>query len=113
MKMLTLFLLFYSLLGVGCSSHSSKTQVALPKITIDLDHLPSLTYKDLFCATELIPLETTDNHLLGIVYPLLTEEYIFMRDNTQQQASCFNKEGKLLFNIANQGSTPHQYKEFL
>lgn len=107
---LHIFYLLICLICINCKSKDSDSSAVLPKISIDLDHIQSVSYPDLFSGIELIPLETTDSNLLGIIYPIFTEDYYLMRDNTQQQVAAFDKNGKLKYKIANHGAAPNQYR---
>ena len=93
----------------NCCHSKETTHSDLPNLKIDLDNLPSISFQDLFSEIELIPLETTDSTLLGIIYPFFTGSHYFMRDNTQQQLVAFDTNGIFLFKLANQGNGHKQY----
>lgn len=105
-----ILILTICLLYANCKSKDNDTFINLPKITIDIDKLETIKFHDLFSTMELIPLETSDSCLLGIIYPLLTENLYLMRDNTQQQISVFDKNGKFKYKIAHRGAAPDQYR---
>lgn len=106
---LFLFCAILSLICINCKPkgfHSSD----IPHILIDIDDLSPIAFSDLFSEAELIPLETIDSCLMGIVYPRFTDNYYFMRDNRQQMAVAFDENGKFKFKISNQGDAPDQYR---
>lgn len=105
------YLIYAILLTFLSGCHAKRvSQENVPVIRIDIDALPSITVGDLFSEIEIVPLETSDSTLLGMVYPLFTSSYYFMRDNTRQQLVAFDTAGKFAFRICNQGRAPEQYR---
>ena len=112
----TLFVLpvwFLILYGCESSSSSPERDLAENVITIDDSELDE-QYKasDIFENLTLIPLETTDESLIGSINKILIiDTVIYIMDAKSKAIMLFNTKGKYITKIVRRGAGPNEYIE--
>lgn len=111
--MKNLIKLFFWLLVFICSC-GKKTSIDIEKIyqiPVDPQESLELKFSDFFDTTLIVPLEVTDNSLIGEVSKVITtEEYIYVLDRTiAESLFLFNYQGKLLRFFSGTGGGPGEF----
>ena len=111
MKHIHKFLLFgISLLAfVACQEKTTPANLSgvdrIPIYDPDISHADSLINEH-----ELIPLETTDDCLIQSVHQLhVTDSFMYVVDGRMKDIFIFDRQGKYLNKISNQGQGPDEY----
>lgn len=107
------FLLLVVLLS-GCANHPKQPDSDVKLLTIDWKHISdAMDYSFMVEDSVLmIPLETTDECLIGEVTKLIYQnDLIYIADNTSQSVFVFDKFGKLKTKIHVVGNGPGEYTE--
>lgn len=83
---------------------------------ITIDEIPEnagLKYSEVFDSIKIIPLETTDESLIGRIDKVIYHDNrIYVMDQVlSKSVLAFNSDGKYLFNIGNNGKGPGEYDE--
>ena len=100
---------------LSCSGSGTAEQIAdglVPADTVvytaDLDTIPS----GVICGLEWIPLRGSRNGLFGNISKLIVRDSLLVViDRPNCKAVAFNKQGDLLYQIANRGQGPEEYLE--
>ena len=81
-----------------------------PVLSVDITQTNPPSLFDIFKKIEIIPLETTDNSLIGgagsTVY---YNGHFYIHDSLSKSFYCFNEHGKFIKIIANEGQGPQEY----
>ena len=116
MKCINLFkslvLLFCLLIFIyGCNSNSQKNDLAENVITISDSELDDKhRASDIFESLVLIPLETTDESLIGNINKIvIIDTLIYILDAKSKAIMLFNTKGKYITKIACTGAGPNDY----
>ena len=78
----------------GCQNKVKKSNLEM--IPVDMDRAREVGVSDVFSEIELVPLETSENNLMGSVYPMVYRNRYFMRHNQPEGVSCFDSSGHFL-----------------
>jgi len=116
MKQISLLLGFSFLLAQFCAGQElpSYSLKDVP-IVVNIDSVKGISHEVLkFSNTRYIPLETTDDCLIGDIYKvLIRDNRIYVADYDKAMALfVFDMEGKFLFKIAERGQGPREYVSF-
>ena len=109
MKLLNLLLLLLICLSCTHSKQPTGDEV-LKQISVDLDNPQNASLLDYFQNIELIPLETSDDVLIGRLTELIYHQnnYYFL-DAQQFIVYTFDENGKFMSKIAKRGQGPADY----
>lgn len=85
-------------------------------INLDLDHssrTSNLRMSSLFSSVKIIPLQITDNSIIGTIDNLqVTDDKLFVLDKINANSLfVFDMKGKFLFKVGNKGLGPGEYSE--
>ena len=69
----------------GCQNKVKKSNLEM--IPVDMDRAREVGVSDVFSEIELVPLETSENNLMGSVYPMVYRNRYFMRHNQPEAVS--------------------------
>lgn len=106
MKSLIANALFAFMLA-SCSAGTSSDVLEIDLLDIDMDTVAYSVFVD---SIEYIPLETTDECLVGEVTDLaLAGNHLFVFDAKQQEVWSFDRSGKYVGRIGRQGEGPGEY----
>ena len=92
----------------GCQNKVKKSNLEM--IPVDMDRAREVGVSDVFSEIELVPLETSENNLMGSVYPMVYRNRYFMRHNQPEGVSCFDSSGHFLYRIDQQGRGENEYR---
>ena len=92
----------------GCQNKVKKSNLEM--IPVDMDRAREVGVSDVFSEIELVPLETSENNLMGSVFPMVYRNRYFMRHNQPEGVSCFNSSGHFLYRIHQQGRGENEYR---
>lgn len=99
--------LLFILCLVGCKNvYSPEFKHVLKINPVAIDH-PK--FEDMVKSLEYIPLETTDQSLVGEVTTLVVADNRFYINSDRKSILCFSEDGKFLFKIGNKGRGPGEY----
>ena len=85
-------------------------EVDYPVLSVDITRLNTPSVFDIFEKVEIIPLETTDNSLLGhIVRMDYYKNHYYIRDLQGESLFCFDENGKFVRKIGKEGQGPEEY----
>jgi hypothetical protein len=89
-------------------SCGTKDDPNIIKLFIDIDDIQEMNYSDIFDSYEIIPLETSQDILIGEIDKVLfSDDLIFVLDKRiTKTVFAFGKEGKFRFKITSQGFGP-------
>ena len=99
----------------GCNNTSTKTSDTNDGLEITYvnpdDKSDVLFISEMFCDLELIPLETTENSLIGEISRILIhDEKIFILDeDVSESVLVFNMDGSFKYKISASGNGPNEY----
>jgi hypothetical protein len=106
-----LLLIFF----VSCNNNKKEAVDTTDTLSIDLDKISSVNFSDLFTKIEIVPLETSDESLLGgrlNWYYNEKENDYFSFDIQQEIMYCFDENGKFKFSSEHlKGAGPGEYAE--
>lgn len=108
-----LFLKFYFLLVVGCTSNRND-RICERQITIDPEQaLDSILFSEIFDEIVYTKITTDDNFLIGRIDKLvISDEYIFILDrNLSRSVFCIDKSGNKVFEIHRLGKGPGEFAD--
>ena len=110
MRKITCFI--FSLFLLSCNNQRISYSLENVPILIDFNAIEDVQVQ--LRNIRYIPLETTDESLIGAPYKvLIRNERIYVGDFTSAQALfVFNMEGEFLFRIARRGQGPGEYRSF-
>ena len=79
--------------------------------TEDLKEMPGFKYEDLLDSCTYIPLETSNEVLLGNIHQLkVTKNHILVSDYNNDALFVFDRQGKFQNNISRRGRAPGEYQ---
>ena len=98
----------------ACQQQNKKNTISeCDIITIDVNKVDILNYDDHFCSTKMIPLETTQESLIGEIGKLyITDEHILIFDSKAMNLLLFNSDGLFIRKIGVKGAGPDEYQFF-
>lgn len=105
---LSFLLCMFCLLGCKQTdvNHSSKEG----SISIDMDHLPEVSFYSIFSKMELFPLETTDESLIKMNgKPILHNNNLYIYDDMLKVIHIFDLDSKYIHTINKYGNGPGEY----
>jgi len=112
-----LWVIFLCLCFVSCRNNNESVSISAEgQFVLNFEAQTSSTFFSVktFGEIELIPLETTDNCLIGHSPEMfLDDAYFFIQDRQQQVIFRFDKEGKFINRIGRRGGGPGEYTEIL
>ena len=113
--MKTYSLLFWTgliLISNSCKNRSTPTEVPA-QATININDAQTMNYQPLLDSINYIPLETTDQSLIGNIGKIyITPSNILIFDSKQTAILLFDKEGKFIRKIGQKGRGPEEYLFF-
>ncbi len=113
--MKTYSLLFWTgliLISNSCKNRSTPTEVPAQAI-ININDAQTMNYQPLLDSINYIPLETTDQSLIGNIGKIyITPSNILIFDSKQTAILLFDKEGKFIRKIGQKGRGPEEYLFF-
>lgn len=106
--MKNLYLVMFSAFMLSCSESELKHSSSL--IEVNVSSKLKLEFTDIFESVEIIPLETTDDVLIGgITKTLIVDDLIFvLNKSATNNIFCFDKSGKLIFKKESEGMGPNE-----
>jgi hypothetical protein len=108
-NLIYLFLVFV----VSCHDNKKETDGAIETLSIDVDKISAVDFSELFTEIEIVPLETSEESLLGNSIKYAYNEKLncyFIFDRQQETLFCFDENGKFQFSSAHlKGSGPGEY----
>lgn len=111
MKKLLVLLAILSFSIISCQHNQSKKDDAL-NINLSNPTKIDLNMSTFVSDIQYIPLETTDENLIGNINQLLlTDDKIIVVDQKTASIFFFNHKGEYLYKIANKGVGPGQYTQ--
>ena len=82
-------------------------------INVDVNKVDILKYDDHFCSTKIIPLETTQESLIGKIEKLyITSDHILVFDSKMMNLLLFDTDGHFIRKIGMKGNGPGEYNFF-
>jgi hypothetical protein len=104
------YIVVFLLIFIGCtSSENNIGSNVIKTIKCDFSTFTGIDSELIFKKSKFISLEAKDGKLLGQINKVqISKDQIFC--STKNNISVFNLEGKFLFEIANKGEGPSQYK---
>ncbi|MDR2120652.1 MAG: 6-bladed beta-propeller [Tannerella sp.] len=108
-----LYIILALIMVVACNQRNSRMQESVT-VKIDLGATPNresaTDFQKHFSIDKLIPLETSDSSLLGVISQVIVSgENIFILDMLQNSIFRFNIDGNFTGKISHQGQGPHEY----
>ena len=111
MKESFILLLFLSLFIVGCQ-HNQVNEDNISSVDLTSPVQKRLNMSEFVSRIQYIPLETSDDNLMGNIDQLLfAHNKIIIVDNKTASIFFFDDQGKYLYKIAKQGVGPEEYTE--
>jgi hypothetical protein len=110
-KIENIILLLLIFIIIGCGSSDKEKHTAKNIITLSDDELDK-QYKasDIFADITLIPLETTDESIIGYVSKMvIVDSVIYILDGQTKSLLMFDMQGHFLSKIHNVGNGPNEY----
>ena len=105
----TVFFVFLIVILFACHSEH---EVDYPVLSVDITKMNVPSVFDIFEKIEIIPLETTDNSLIGGegvgIIDFYNNHYYILNGSTQS-FFCFDEHGKFVRKIGNRGLGPQEY----
>lgn len=80
-------------------------------INIPEDYEQNICSDALFESVDLVPLETTEECLIGRVDRLLICDSLYLINDTRQRVLVFDRTGKFRYQIGKRGGAPNEYLE--
>ena len=102
----------FILLLVSCESEKTKTDIDIEHIVIvnEAEFNSKRIASDIFSEIKLLPLETSDNFLIGDISKIVpVGNSIFLQDNKDKSIVQFDRGGKFLKKIRRHGRGPGEY----
>ena len=115
MKNVKLFFILVTILySTGCSKKEQPHNKTIDdNIIINIDNATTLNPKENFYEVCCIPLQTSQNSLIGEISKLyITNEYIIVVDQKYNNLLQFNKNGQFIRKIGAKGQGPNEYIMF-
>lgn len=111
-KVLELLILLFLIILTSCHPSSKNNQNNGTSINLSNPVHKTLNMSTFVSDIQYIPLETTDENFIGNVNQLLiADDKIIVVDQKTASIFFFDRKGKYLYKIANQGVGPEQYTE--
>ena len=106
----TVFYVFLIAILFACRREK---EVDYPVLKVDITRLNTPSIFDIFEKIEIIPLETTDNSLIGGEAGNLDfyNDHYYILDGRTESFFCFDEHGKFVRKIGNRGQGPQEYNE--
>ena len=108
-----IFFIFFILTNSSCNHRSQNllNKDATYIVDLDVEKKDTLYYSTLFKSVKCIPLETSDNSLIGEIDKMLIfEDFIFILDASKAKTLfVFDKKGLFIRKIGNIGNGPGEY----
>ncbi|WP_297335700.1 6-bladed beta-propeller [Algoriphagus sp.] len=104
-------ILFLVVLNFSCTRVEKFENSSLEEIEIDLGDTIDLRFTDFFDTTLIVPLEVTENSLLGEATKVITtESFIFVLDrHVSESLYIFDYKGKLINFFSGTGNGPNEF----
>ena len=115
MNLVKLFFILVTILySTGCSKKEQPHNKTIgDNIIINIDNATTLNPKEKFYEVCYIPLQTSQNSLIGEISKLyITNEYIIVVDQKYNNLLQFNKSGQFIRKIGVKGQGPNEYIMF-
>ena len=103
----SVFFVFLTVILFACRREQV---VDYPVLSVDITRLNTPSVFDIFEKIEIIPLETTDNSLLGNIFGIVFyNSHYYITDMKGESLFCFDEHGKFVQKIGKVGQGPGEY----